>query len=331
VLSPVFYYFCIFDDIYLFQFHDRLYGAAMNNLFANINDIQSKKWSLLDYQTVLALLQVDPTAFQNATDYQNTYNDYPFTDANHTDVGSEGLWANCQNFFVVALPLTLVAFLTFRLLFRLSFHHAVSLWVRKFDLWPFLLLLLFDGNIQEFAFYQATDWKHMFSTSALQKVIKVQIICFGFLLLVVSTALYFLARSFYARLSRHVMDNNRSGIAGMAALTLQTGVKNYCLGVLHSVLREAGYERMLWSLLGCEAVFLLCFMVMLMAGVYRRALKMWVYVLLNLVKMLLMTTLLVDYQFLNIPTIESTQLALIVAELVLFAFGVSLETYCTFK
>jgi hypothetical protein len=239
-------------------------------------------------------------------------------------VGSEGLWANCQNFFVVALPVTLAAFLVFRLLFRLSFHHAVSLWVRKFDLWPFLLLLLFDGNIQEFAFYQTTDWRNMFSSNVLQKVIKVQILCFGFLLLIVSTGLYFLTHGFYARLSRHVMDNNRSGVDGMAALTLQTGVKNCCLGILHSVLRGLGYERMLWSLMGCEAVFLLCFVLMLVVGVYRQALKMWVYVLLSLAKMLLMATLLADYQCLNNPAIESTQLALIVAELVLFVFGVSL-------
>lgn len=37
VISPIFYFFGIFDDIYLFQFHDRLYGETMKTVFENLN------------------------------------------------------------------------------------------------------------------------------------------------------------------------------------------------------------------------------------------------------------------------------------------------------
>jgi hypothetical protein len=39
LIAPFFAYFGIFDDLYLFQFHDRLYGTTMNSLFNSINDM----------------------------------------------------------------------------------------------------------------------------------------------------------------------------------------------------------------------------------------------------------------------------------------------------
>ena len=59
VVSPVFYYFGIFDDLFLFQYHDREYGQAMRSFFGKINEIELKKWSIIDYKTVLGLMGVD--------------------------------------------------------------------------------------------------------------------------------------------------------------------------------------------------------------------------------------------------------------------------------
>lgn len=37
VVSPLFYYFGIFDDIYFYQFQDRVYGQTMNTVFKQLN------------------------------------------------------------------------------------------------------------------------------------------------------------------------------------------------------------------------------------------------------------------------------------------------------
>lgn len=103
---------------------------------------------MLNYYTVLNFMNVNTTDFQNKTDYQNAYESFPFTDQNHTNVGQEGLWSNCQNFFMVALPITFAGFIFFKILFHFLFNLSISLWLRKFNYWPFLILLLFDGNIQ---------------------------------------------------------------------------------------------------------------------------------------------------------------------------------------
>jgi len=38
-ISPLFYYFGNFDAIYLFMFHDRIYGDTLNSLLGNISQI----------------------------------------------------------------------------------------------------------------------------------------------------------------------------------------------------------------------------------------------------------------------------------------------------
>lgn len=38
-VSPTFYFFANFDDLFLYVFHDRLYGDVMTGLFNELTDI----------------------------------------------------------------------------------------------------------------------------------------------------------------------------------------------------------------------------------------------------------------------------------------------------
>lgn len=222
----------------------------MNNVFFTLNDIQLSKWSMLNYYTVLRSMDVNITEFQSKTDYEYLYDIFPFTDENHTDVGPEGLWSNCQNFFIVTLPITIAGFLFFKVLFNFLFKHTISLWLRKFNYWPFLVLLLFDGSIQEFSFYQATDWKTIFSFNLETKFIKIQTILFGFVLFLISISLYFVSYGFYEKKNKHMMDNNKNIFLGQECLILQIGARNCYLGIMNSILRRLSYNCMLTIFLG---------------------------------------------------------------------------------
>lgn len=149
----------------------------------------------------------------------------------------EGIWANCQNFFIVALPITIIGFVCGRILFKLFFNSIISKLFRRFDFWSLFILLLFDGNIQQFAFYQATDWKNMFFFDISSKMIKLQTILFGLILVVISSVLYFLSYSFYLKPNKYIMDNNKNNILGQGSLIIQFGLRNCFLGILNSYLR----------------------------------------------------------------------------------------------
>ena len=68
--SPLFYFFGIFDDLFLYQFHDRIFGLTMTAVFENINTIEYKKWSLVNYTTIIDLFGYNITDFDSTIDYQ---------------------------------------------------------------------------------------------------------------------------------------------------------------------------------------------------------------------------------------------------------------------
>lgn len=58
---------------------------------------------------------------------------------------------------------------------------------------------------------------------------------------------------------------------------------------------------------------------------------MWIYILLNLLKIVLILTLFVDYGEVNTLLIERSQQILIILEIAVFLVGVLVETYVTGK
>lgn len=137
----------------------------------------------------------------------------------------------------------------FRVVFWLAFNFAISKCVRKFELWSLLILFLFDGNIQQFAFYQSTDWKNTFYFTFCEKWLQVITIFFGFCIVLASFTLYFISYSAYNKVNRHIMDNNKNILFGQTALIVQFGIRNIVLGVMHSFVRGLPYRIMLSILL----------------------------------------------------------------------------------
>ena len=64
-------------------------------------------------------------------------------------------------------------------------------------------------------------------------------------------------------------------------------------------------------------------------GVYRVTARIWFYILMNLIKVVLIATLFVDYKCINFPIIEITQQMLIILEVLVFSLGVVHETVLT--
>ncbi len=160
---------------------------------------------------------------------------------------------------MVSLPITIVAFLALSLSFRLLFRFRISQFLRKFDFAGFLFILLFEGNVQQFAFFLGFEWRVAFAPSFPTKLLKSSILLFGFALVCFSTIGYFLCYAVYKRLNKHFVDKNKNNLSGVTLLVIQNGVRNFVLGMTHSLLRGADYDRLLWSLILIEAVSLLVF------------------------------------------------------------------------
>ena len=73
------------------------------------------------------------------------------------------------------------------------------------------------------------------------KFFKVLSVIFGFIVVVFSIGIYFKSYSFYCRLNRFMMDNNKNYLLGQTGLLLQFGIKNIVLGFANSLLRVWSY------------------------------------------------------------------------------------------
>ena len=109
--------------------------------------------------------------------------------------------------------------------------------------------MLFDGNVEQFAFYMAAEWANLFFFAPSQKLLKASALLFGWVLVLGSASLHFVGYHLYGRLNRHLMDNNRNRISGQAMLVLQIGLKNRYMGVAQSLFRALPYELMMALLL----------------------------------------------------------------------------------
>lgn len=119
---------------------------------------------------------------------------------------------------------------------------------------------------------------------------------FGFLVVLYSISMFFLSSIFYKRLSFYFNDNNRRSLLGVSFLVLQYGFKNMVIGVLQTMLRPLPYFTMLTILFVTEVVFLLLFLVSVKFSIYKKLVKIWLFLFLNLLKLILIFSFIWDFK-----------------------------------
>ena len=169
---------------------------------------------------------------------------------------SEGLFCNNYDFFLFSLPLSLLFFLVLRAAYNCFKSCAISRVFRIFSLWGFLFLLNFDGNIQQFTFYLFAEIKNILFFSFSHKILMTITLFFGFIVIILSFGGYLVGLLMYRKLNRSLTDNNRNSMRGNTELLLQNCMRNFLLGVVHSLLRYADSKHLIISIvLIIEVVF----------------------------------------------------------------------------
>jgi len=103
--------------------------------------------------------------------------------------------------------------------------------------------------VQQFSFYLTAELRAVFAFVWANKLLKVFVFFFGFSLLLFSLSGYIIGFTFYRKLNRYFTDNNRNILRGNCFLILQSGFRNVVLGVIHSILRESTYGKLMGSLI----------------------------------------------------------------------------------
>lgn len=133
--------------------------------------------------------------------------------------------------------MSIILFVVLRAAYKCSKRYAISRVFRIFSLWGFLLILNFDGNIQQFTFFLFAEIKNLSFFSPFEKALIILALLFGFIIVMLSFGGYLVGLLMYRKLNRNLTDNNRNSMRGNMQLLFQNCMRNFLLGAAHSLLR----------------------------------------------------------------------------------------------
>lgn len=189
--------FVWFDELYPFQFHQRNYGYRMNMTFKAGQTIQTNKWQGMNWMItdqVLTFFGSSMKKISNGLDYKKNHTSSHFKSYQPS---GEGLFPNGLSFLLTVSLVTLFLFLILRGVFFLLFHHRWSLYFRSFSFWPYLIVILMEGNLLQLIFFACGNLKLSFSLGLSEKVSNVFSWTFFYLFTVVASALFPMLLSSY--------------------------------------------------------------------------------------------------------------------------------------
>ena len=114
-----------------------------------------------------------------------------------------GFIENNVNIIFYSLPFFVILKIIFYSLFRFSYNVKISKIFRKYSMKGIILLMIFDGNIEQFSFYLVGEMNSFFSFSFKQKIGNIFVLLFSFLLVFASTTIYLWFKIIYKKLSSY--------------------------------------------------------------------------------------------------------------------------------
>lgn len=141
-----------------------------------------------------------------------------------------------MNLFVYSIPISLFIYLIFLLAFRLSFRWKFSRIFRKYFFTGILLLMISEGNIQQFIFYILSELLLFYSGNLKHKMVNLFIIGFLFSIIFVTLACFFWFRAYYCRKVRYLIEQSKSSLIGIVCSSIDRGLICLIFGVAHRIL-----------------------------------------------------------------------------------------------
>lgn len=256
ILKPVLFVFITFDDFFPYMFHERDYGRSFESLFQSIHNSETEKWSSYDKYLInplLAAFGMDKDKFEASCD---PYLAYSSPKSLEWDGHGESALLSTFSFLTTNFALSLILFVIGRVLFRLLFSFRISLLFRSYSFWPYLVFFVMEGNLQIVTFYACSVLRFCFFFSPSDKI-QAAVVFFGlYFLILFSVAGYFFVFQRLGPLTKYFCDNVRPTLHTSIFLTIEYGIKNLLLAMVHSLLRSRPLFGAQFACLG--AIELLC-------------------------------------------------------------------------
>ena len=150
-----------------------------------------------------------------------------------------GFFANNMEFFFYQFPLAIGTYVLFLWLFKALFNYRISKYIRKYAFYGILLFIIYEGNIEQFAFYFFRECQNLFSFNFSHKISNVLMIYFFFLLIVFSVGGLLFFTFHYKKLIKYFLeDSKESNMGAVLFQSLERAIFPLAFGCVHALLLQ---------------------------------------------------------------------------------------------
>lgn len=117
--------------------------------------------------------------------------------------------------------------------FKALFHRPISQIFRKFSLWAVLIIMIFDGNVEQITFFTFSEFKVFFVKCYNHKLLNTFILFFFFLLLFTVFGLIPWGKFHYKKKVKYLLDEKKDKGQVLWGVAFDRGILCYLFGATH--------------------------------------------------------------------------------------------------
>lgn len=124
------------------------------------------------------------------------------------------------------------------IIFKLLFNYRVSLILRKYSFYGTLLFIIYEGNIESFAFFFFAECQNLFSANFIHKMANVFMIYFFFLLMVFVIGGMLWVTFHYRKLTKYFVEDFTPSISSVVLESMERSIFPLLFGCVHILLKD---------------------------------------------------------------------------------------------
>lgn len=208
--------------------------------------------TLMDYKGSMCLNLIQNTSLERSLnnfiaslDYKSQYTDSAYLAKKNS---SFGFIINNSTQLLTNLPIYVILILLANLFYRLLKRFKVAINFKKYTLYAIFVLIIIEGNSEQYAFYLFAEFKTFFSVSMRHKAINFSLILLFYFIIVSSIAIVWLFVIHYNRRAKMLIEG-RFCLGRLFTLTIEKGIFYLIFGAVHQLLINSPNLQI--SILGC--------------------------------------------------------------------------------
>ena len=205
-------YLTSFDRLQFYYLHKHNFTEYSELLLSNINTLALDRGSLLQKAVDLCkdsnvICKSYDELYNKALENFDHQLNYTSADIIAKNPNGLGFFANNLDFFFYELPGSILIYILMYFAFKTLFNYRISKFFRKYSFSGIILLIIYEGKVEQFSFYFFSECRNLFSRTFSHKLAHVFMLFFFFILIVFCVGGLVWLRFHYKKFIKYFMED----------------------------------------------------------------------------------------------------------------------------